>query len=282
MRRTFLRLSFVGLLAYLGLHAMLALFQRRLTYPATRASEAAMNAQATEVGLEPWLEASGGTIGWKRAARSKPVAANRLVVFHGNAGFAQHRIYYLEAFESLDAGRLWDVHLFEYPGYGARPGQPGESEFTQAALAAIDQLAAVDRRPIFVLGESIGSGPACAVARDRPQAVAGLFLVTPLCELAEVAAHHYPFLAVRFLLRDRWDNAGALRHYRGRLATLLAGEDEVIPAHFGRRLHEGFAGPKHLWTEKNAGHNTLDLHPTAPWWREVSEFLTATRPVSGE
>jgi hypothetical protein len=57
------------------------------------------------------------------------------------------------------------------------------------------------------------------------------------------------------------------------VAMLIAGEDEVVTAAQGRLLFESYGGPKHLWTEPDAGHNTVDFGPGAPWWREVSDFL---------
>jgi len=82
------------------------------------------------------------------------------MILHGNAGFALHRTHYLQALEEIDEGRTWEVILFEYPGYGSREGRPGEAVFRTAVSEAIGQLMQEDDRPIFLLGESIGSGPA--------------------------------------------------------------------------------------------------------------------------
>ncbi len=172
--------------------------------------------------------------------------------------------------------RTWDVHLFEYPGYGARSGTLGEKSFNAAASAALATLRAEDARPIFVLGESIGSGPACALAAAHPQQIAGVCLVTPFARLGEVAAHHYPFLPVRLLLRDRWDNVAALANYPGRLAAQIAAEDEIVTAAQGHLLAEGFRGPKRVWVTPGARHNDVVVEPSDPWWRAASDFLLTT------
>jgi hypothetical protein len=65
----------------------------------------------------------------------------------------------------------------------------------------------------------------------------------------------------------------ALKDYRGPMAMLIAGRDEVVTAPQGHLLYASYAGPKRLWTEPEATHNTIDFSPYAPWWREVSEFL---------
>jgi hypothetical protein len=70
----------------------------------------------------------------------------------------------------------------------------------------------------------------------------------------------------------------ALVRYRGPLAVLLAGQDEVVPAALGRRLHEGHgAGPKRLWVDERATHNTLDWSADAPRWSEIAAFLAEAR-----
>src|SRR5690606_26402997 len=144
---------------------------------------------------------------------------------------------------------VWEVHVFEYPGYGAKPGSPGEKRFAVAAREAFEALGTEDERPVFLLGESLGSGVACSLAAEFPERVAGLVLVTPFTSLPDVAAHHYSFFPVRWLLRDRYENAEALQGYGGPLAVLLAGRDEIIPAALGRKLHDGYDGPKQLWVQ---------------------------------
>ena len=48
----------------------------------------------------------------------------------------------------------------EYPGYGARPGPTSEQAIKSAAERALKQLLAQDSRPLYLLGESLGSGVA--------------------------------------------------------------------------------------------------------------------------
>ncbi len=262
---------------YLVVCALVGIFQRRIIYFPFHKPEAAMLAEAGDVGAVPWRAAEGAIIGWKSPARAQP-AANRLVVFHGNAGYALHRSYYRQAFERLDGGRLWEVFLLEYPGYGARPGALGEASFIAAGQRALAELQAADSRPIFLLGESLGSGLASALAAREPQRVAGVFLITPFARLGDVAAQRYWFLPVRLMLRDPWDNVAALRSYPGPLAVLVAGKDEVVTAAQGKLLHETFARRKLLLVDLEARHNTVDFSPDAPWWREVSDFLLTGAP----
>lgn len=266
-------LRFISLLfiSYFAAVLLVAVFQRKLIYFPTLAPATALVPLAAGNGLEPWRDAAGAIIGW-RQRRTTP-AANRLVVFHGNAGFALHREYFVRGFEGLDGGRTWEVLLFEYPGYGARPGEPGEAAIKAAALAAALALRQGDDRPVFVAGESIGGGVATYLAGEPSAGVAGAFLVTPFTNLVEVATHHYPFLPVKLILRERYDCRAALREFRGPVAVLLAGRDEVVPTRFGQQLYDSYTGTKQLWVQEGASHNTVDYAPAARWWREVSDFL---------
>ena len=271
--------SYVRLAAicYLLLVALLAVFQRHLIYLSERTAEPEQLARAAALNVEPWRSPNGEIIGWRRPPRPGAPAGHRLLVFHGNAGSALYRTHFIDGFESLDHGRLWHVHLFEYPGYGARPGEPSEPTIVAAARAALRELVRDDPRPVYLLGESLGSGPASALARDESALVAGVFLLTPFARLADVAAHHYPWVMVRLILRDRWDNVAALRDYRGPLAVFVAERDEMIPAKQGDEIFENYAGPKRRWIQPGATHNTIDFRTGSPWWDEVSGFLLEKR-----
>ena len=96
------------------------------------------------------------------------------------------------------------------------------------ALAIFDH--AKGRHPegeITVIGRSLGSGVASYVAAERP--VSKLVLVTPFDSLAAVAAGHYPWLPVDWLLQDRYDAGRHLADFTGPLLVIRAGNDRVVP-----------------------------------------------------
>jgi pimeloyl-ACP methyl ester carboxylesterase len=279
--RRALRLAALLLLPYLVLMGLLAGCQRHLIYFPQTATETAQRTRAAATGLAPWVDAEGRTIGWRGTVppgRTRPAA--RLLVVHGNAGSAVNRGYFVQGFESVGDGTGWEVSILEYPGFGARPGKPDETTLMDAAREAVLQLQREDERPIHVLGESLGSGVACGLAAAFPDVVRGLVLITPFTRLPDVGAHHYPWLPVRLIMRDRYDNVAALQRYRGPVAIVVAGRDEVVPAELGRRLLDAYTGPKRLWEQPAAGHNSLNYRPDAPWWKEVSEFIIQTKPAA--
>jgi hypothetical protein len=254
-------------LVYVGLVILLAGCQRQMIYYPSKAREADLLVEARLSGMEPWRNEQGELIGW-RAASDNP-DRDVMIVFHGNAGYALHRTYLVYGFDSS-----MDVYLFEYPGYGARDGKPSEKSIFKAAEEALLQARTERSGRIFLAGESLGSGVAAHLAGAHPELVAGALMITPFSSLVDVARSHYPYLPVRLLLRDKYENAKALKTYRGPIAVLLAGEDEVIPVRFGQKLYDGYEGPKQRWVQVGRRHNTLDYSPGSPWWKEVARFLT--------
>jgi uncharacterized protein len=271
IRRFLVRVLRIYLLLLVGIFFA----QRWMIYHPYRSSEAEMIQQATADGLMPWKDGARQIIGWQRNGTRTAQPANKLIVFHGNAGNAIYREPYVAGFERLNDGRTWEVFLFEYPGYGARPGNTNRTSFNAAAHAAVKELLAMDNRPLFVLGESLGSGVACDVAASEPEGVHGIALVTPFARLADVAQSAVPFVPAGLMLRDRWDNLAALPQSRGPVAVLIAGCDEVVGCEQGERVFASLGNrSKKRWFFPEASHNTLELRAGAAWWREVSEFLT--------
>lgn len=262
----FLRLVGWGLGLYAALCLLAFLAQRRMMYLPDREPEPEAVERAVGVRLVPWRDTKGAVLGWRRAARS---GAPRILVLHGNAGDALGRMDYLPVFEA--AG--FEGVLLEYPGYGPREGERSEASLVADARAALHQLKAESNAPVILLGESLGSGVAAQVAAAEPRLVAGLLLATPFARMTEVAARHYPYLPMKLILRDRWDSLGAIRGYRGPVALVIAGQDEVVGAEQGRRLAQGCPGPIRIWEVPRATHNSLPLTPGRPPWSEALAYL---------
>jgi uncharacterized protein len=264
-----------GVPILLGVILILTLLQRRLIYFPSKEREDILLPQAERAGLRPWRDRNGTLIGWRTGpadAASRP--QKRLVVFHGNAGHALHRDYYVSGFHGTPEGRsAWEIYLFEYPGYGPRPGSPGEGNITDAARHAFQELLQDSSSPIYLLGESLGTGFASRLAAENQKSVSGLILVTPMTCLADVAASHYPFLPVRLILHESHDVRENLRAYPGPVAFLVAGRDEVMLDRIGETLYQQYAGRKKLWVQAGARHNTLDFSAESKWWKEVEDFL---------
>jgi uncharacterized protein len=165
------------------------------------------------------------------------------------------------------------VILAEYPGYGARAGIPSESSMITSGLETVKQALAEFGSPVFLWGESIGSGVVSGILQTEQLPVQGIVLVTPFDSLATVAQHHYWYFLAKWLIRDNYDNIKNLQNYQGNIAILVAEQDEIIPYRFSMNLYESLNSRKRIWTFGHAGHNSLPLAPELAWWNEVMQFV---------
>ena len=250
----------VGVLcaAYLGVVLLFALAQRRLQYFPS-------HEDASGKGMDPfrpWRGPSQEFLGYLHGS-SKP--ERLLLFFHGNGGEALHRdwVVRLAADSTL-------VALVEYPGYGARPGRPSEPALFAAATDAYDRLTATyPNLPVVVMGESLGTGVACYLAAHRT--VERLALVSPFTSIVGVAAWHYPWLPVRWMLRDRFESTHWLSGVRTPLHVVHGEQDGIVPIHFAGALFAGYRGQQKTLTRiARVGHN--DLVPALLTWSETENF----------
>jgi pimeloyl-ACP methyl ester carboxylesterase len=227
-------------------------------------------------GLRFWPVGRDGYRGFVDTGAS-PAGNGTIVVFHGNAGAASDRDYYLAALRPLG----FRVLLAEYPGYGGRQGRPGERTFVQDAHETLRLVAAQYGRPLYLLGESLGCGVAAAAAKDSPVPIDGIILITPWDTLRSVAKDHYPWLPLGLLLHDTYDSVGNLKNYAGPVAVIGAERDDVIPLRHAQALYDALPARKKMWTVASAGHNDWPLSVRPAWWKEITDFIrSATAPPS--
>jgi len=258
-------------IVYLLIVLAALIFQRRLIYFPTKIPADRVVQAAAEHGFVPWKNPAGQIIGWKIPATSTPVAS--VLITHGNAGCAIDRGYLAGPIH--DTAPV-DVYVLEYPGYGSREGSPDKRSILAAAEEAFGLL--TNGLPKYLVSESIGAGVACHLAQAHSTNVAGLVLFMPYHDLASVAQRKMPFLPAYLLLLDRFNPAECLRDYRGPVKIVLAGADEIIPVESGRRLFEGYHGPKTLQIIPGAHHNDIAGQSPA-WWKEVFAFWQQNRPA---
>jgi uncharacterized protein len=238
--------------------AAIFLFQDRLLYMPAKASVERM--------------ASGGLRAWPSAQNFRGLVAEpagavggTAIAFHGNAGHAGHRAFYAAALTQIG----WRVILAEYPGYGPRGGLLVEENLVNDAEQTVVLAHRQYGTPLLVLGESLGAAVGAAAAARQPGLVAGLLLITPWDRLERVGSHHYPWLPVKWMLRDRYDTAAALAAFGAPVVVAVAEHDSIVPARFGLALYESLKGPKHLMLIKGADHNDWTDRVDASWWQEA-------------
>ncbi len=175
-----------------------------------------------------------------------------VLYFHGNAGALESRAERITRYTAQGLG----VFIMTYRGFAGSSGSPSETANVRDAVLAYDTLVGlgIDPGDIVVYGESLGTGVATQVAATRP--VGGLVLEAPYTSMVDLAALHYPLLAVpgRLFMRDRYDTRRHIASVTAPLLIIHGEADGIIPVEMGRELHALAAEPKTIRTFQGAGH----------------------------
>ena len=243
----------IAVLLYGGLLALMYVFQRALMYfPDGRRTPpaAAGFPQAEETAL---TTSDGETlVAWHVAPRGdKPV----VLYFQGNAGALDLRVGRFQWLTADGAGLL----ALGYRGYGGSSGKPSEQGLIRDAIAAYEFAAARYAPARIVLwGESLGTAVAIALAAEHN--VGGVILDAPFTSAADVGAAVYPFVPVRWLIKDTFRSDLRIARVSAPVLILHGEGDGVVPVRFGEALFALAREPKRMVRFPQGGHVDLDDH----------------------
>ncbi|MBE1575567.1 alpha/beta hydrolase [Amycolatopsis roodepoortensis] len=153
-----------------------------------------------------------------------------VLVAPGNAG---NRSYRVPMARALTARGL-SVLLLDYRGYGGNPGEPSEDGLALDVRAAQDFLIREAGTPLIYFGESLGSAVVTELAVERPPSA--LVLRSPFVDLASVGQRHYPFLPVRWLLRDEFPTRDNVARVKAPVTVVYGTADSIVPAEQSRAV----------------------------------------------
>lgn len=272
VRRSWRKAFGIAGIVYLGIVLLMMLFENSLIFLPLRYPQGEWDAIPPGIEDIEFRAADGTRLhGWY-AAHPDPVAV--VLYAHGNAGNVTHRAVDVR---TLRDGLGCSVFVFDYRGYGKSEGEPDEAGVLLDARAARDrltELAGVAREEIVVFGRSLGSAVAVDLAAGG--GARGLVLYSGFSSLPDVAARHYPWLPVRWLMRTRFDSRERIGNYHGPLLQGHSEADEVIPIESGRRLFVAAPTERKRWYDLNGlGHN--EPIPNG-FYRAFRDFLTDLNP----
>jgi uncharacterized protein len=255
------------LIAYLLLILMLSFFERWLVYPAPR--HCAADWVCDDLPHEDvYFTADDGTKlhGWY-VPHPEPRA---VVLFaHGNGEYVARLAPLLRL---LHDNAKVSVFAWDYRGYGRSQGKPHEENLLTDARTAqlwLAERAGVRPEDIVVYGRSLGGAVAVGLAAQHP--VRGMVLERTFAQLVETASYHFPWLPVRWIMKNRYPSIERITTYRGPLFQSHGTADEVVPFAMGKKLFDAATTAKKKFFVVEGGlHNSPQPDD---YYEALGEFL---------
>jgi uncharacterized protein len=248
--------------------------QRRLMYFPAGDAPTLGAAELTGVEAVTFETTDGLQLNGWFLATSGPSSRTTVVVFSGNAGSRLHRVPLAAALHRHGL----QVLLMDYRGYGGNPGSPSQRGLAADARAARAYLARrpdVDSSRLVYFGESLGTAVAVDLAADYPPAA--LILRSPFTSMTDLGQHHYPFLPVRVLLRDRFAAIEQIQRIRVPVLVIAGGRDRIVPIQSSRRLYDAAKTAKTFLLLPDADHNDYELLAGDEMINAIVRFLQPLR-----
>ena len=202
----------------------------------------------------------------------RPAAPGRLTVvyFHGNADGLSGSLRVTERLAAEGYGLL----LVGYRGYDGNPGSPTEWGLYADGRGAMAWLSGhgVPASDTVLVGNSLGSGPATEMAATFP--VAGLVLISGYTSLPDVGAAVYPFIPVRLLMRDRFDNIGKIARVAAPILILHGTADRIIPYDHAMTLAAAAGNRAQVVPFEGRGHELVSSPSLSP---VINRWLASLR-----
>lgn len=202
-----------------------------------------------------------------------------LLVFHGNG-------YVLEDMAGDEAASLHAVGanllLVDYRGYGSSsPLTPEEFTVDEDAEAALNYLRrerGVPGDQGFVLGRSIGSGPATYLAAGNRE-LGGLILESPFTSIDDAARaiRYLRIFPLGLMLKTHFANATRISSVRIPVLLIAGTSDTLTPPWMAEEILARANHPKQLYLVSNAGHDDLVDVGGKALTEEVRKFVQRAR-----
>lgn len=253
-------ICFAALLSAALLVVALWAFQAKLIYPAPHYAERWLEGLPTSLQVLRDPDDTKSVVGFYLPPSNGGVPQRLWLVFNGNAETALRFQPLVQPSVTAEQGFL----LVEYPGYGARAGDPSP----QTLLAGTEQTLRVLATQLgttpqelearsALLGYSLGSAAALQYAVKHP--VQRIVLFAPFTSMLAMA-QRVVGSPLCHLLRHRYDNVAALRVVQAQHATplfVLHGDgDDFIPPSMGQSLASLVPG-SHFELVAGAGHGDV-------------------------
>lgn len=268
LRNVAYRVTRTLLLSYVLLLVLMMFLETWLVYPVPELSRSDWSPAGVDFEEVHFASADGTKLhGWFFPREN----AKRAILYcHGNGEQVADNA---DLMEFLGEQLNTQMFVFDYRGYGHSEGRPHEAGLIADGSAAQQWLAEKTGRQlneITLMGRSIGGGVAIALAAEN--GAASLVLQNTFTRLTDAAASHYPWLPVRWLMRNRYDSLGRIASYDGPVFQSHGTSDRVVPFAQGEELFAAIPSEQKEFYRLRGGHN--DGQPAA-YYEALAEFLNS-------
>ena len=187
-------------------------------------------------------------LGWYHEKNLKEFKT--LIFFHGNAGSLENRIHKLNHFKDMNVNFL----IIAWRGFSGNSGEPSENGLYKDGKSAIDWLIKKDisEQKLMLYGESLGTGVAVHLAQNRN--FSGVILETPFTSMIDAAKTFYPYIPVKLLLKDKFENYKKIKNINSPILIMHGEADQIVPFSMGKKLYEIANKPKYSYFTKYDNH----------------------------
>ena len=187
-------------------------------------------------------------LGWYHEKNLKDFKT--LIFFHGNAGSLENRIHKLNHFRDMNINFL----IIAWRGFSGNNGNPTEQGLYEDGKSAIDWLIkkGVSEKNLILYGESLGTGVATHLAQNKN--FAGVILETPFTSMIDAAKKFYPYIPVKLLLKDKFENYKKIKNINSPILIMHGEVDQLVPFSMGKKIYEIANEPKYSYFTKYDNH----------------------------
>ena len=144
--------------------------------------------------------------------------------------------------------------MIAWRGFSGNKGNPTEEGLYEDARSAIKwlKLQGIDEKSIILYGESLGTGVATEVAQNKN--FAGIILESPFTSMIDAGKDKYPYLPVRFLLKDKYESDKKIKNIKSPILIMHGKVDKIVPFSMGNKMYELANTPKYSYFSEYDDH----------------------------
>jgi fermentation-respiration switch protein FrsA (DUF1100 family) len=131
---------------------------------------------------------------------------------------------------------------------------------------------------VVLMGRSLGGAVAVALAAD--EGAQALVIENSFPSMPDVAAIHYPWLPVRWVMKNRYDSLSRIKKYNGPLIQGHGVDDTLVPMRLARKLFDAAPTTNKEWIEFADCDHDSECPPN--YYDALTSFLDRVADSTGQ